>query len=407
VVSAQTAAYLTLAVGAWSWAAIYTGAAGRAILGARRRYGAHARDAASPSATGARPAVTLLRPCAGDEPDLARRLASVPRLPTPRGEPARLRVVFAVATELDAALPAIAVARGLLAAAGVATSTETTGAVGPNRKADQLERALARLRPADDDILVFADSDVELAGVDLAALVDPLADRSVGATWAAPVEAGTRDTAGDAWSHAVLSTTLHAFPLLGSLDPSGLVGKLFALRGDAVATAFAPPSLRRSIGEDFALGERLRRAGLRLVLAPVLARSHARGRSPATVRERYRRWLLVVRAQRGSLLLSYPLIIAAGPAFAALAVAALALRSPSLGGAATVGLVVRLVVAFAARRFTGSDLSVGATLVAAARGDALLLGAAARALVQRRITWREHELVVGRGGQLVEEGATP
>jgi hypothetical protein len=68
-----------------------------------------------------------------------------------------------------------------------------------------------------------------------------------------------------------------------------------------------------------------------------------------------------------------------------------------------VGLVFRLVVAFAARRFTRSDLPVFATLRAAVGGDLVLLGAAGRALVHRRITWREHQLVVGRGGQLVEE----
>ncbi len=375
------------------WAALYVGAVGRAVHGAWRRPGAMP---AAASAT----KVTFLRPCAGDEPELARRLARLPRLEQPGA-----RTVFAIASEADAAFPAVEAARLALLATGHEAVTLITGAVGPNRKADQLERALGRMALSPDERLVFADSDVDLHDVDLPALLAPLGDSTVGASWAAPVEAGRRETAGDARSHAVLATTLHAFPLLGSLDPAGLVGKLFALRADVVPVAFAAPSLRRSIGEDHALGERLVRAGYRLVLTPVLARSQARGRTLETVRDRYRRWLLVVRAQRSPLLLSYPLLIAAGPAWLATELIALACGARGVAALAAVGLLSRLVVAFAARRFTGSDLGAGATLVSALRGDLLLLACAARALVRPTIRWRERELRVGAGGQLVEEGA--
>jgi ceramide glucosyltransferase len=379
-----------------SWAAIYVGAVGRTV------HGAWSRSALTAAAAATK--VTFLRPCAGDEPELATRLARLPRLAGVQLIPGS-RTVFAIASETDAAFPALEAARQTLLAGGHDARTLVTGAVGPNRKADQLERALARITLSADERLVFADSDVDLHEVDLPALLAPLGDAAVGASWAAPVEAGPRQTPGDALSHAVLASTLHAFPLLGSLDPGGLVGKLFALRSDVVPVAFAAPSLRRSIGEDHAIGERLVRAGYRLVLTPVLARSQARGRSLETVRDRYRRWLLVVRAQRSPLLPSYPLVVAAGPAWLVTGLVALACGAHGIAVAASVGLLARLVVAFAARRFTGSDLGVGATLVSALRGDALLLGCAGRALVRPTIRWRERELRVGAGGQLVEEGA--
>lgn len=312
----------------------------------------------------------VVRPCHGAEPGLAERLASGP---SPR--------VLAVATEDDPAMP---VARAVADARVV-----VTGATGPNAKAEQLGHALA---DATADVIVIADSDVRLD--DLAPLLRPLSDPAVAAVWAPPVEVAPR-TFADHASAAVLDGSLHAFALLGALDTGGMVGKLVAIRRVDLEAVGGFGALRRHLGEDMELARRLRAHGRALRMARMTASSFAGGRTFGEVVARYARWLMVIRAQRPLLLLSYPLLFGAALPLLALALArgawALALAT----------LVVRMLIAAFARIRSGHPRWLAPEALLA---DVVLWAALFRALGTRTVAWRGRVLRVEAGGLLADHG---
>lgn len=379
-----------IATAAALWVAVYAAAAGTAVA----RHAARARRALSRSSGDCSlDGVVLVRPCAGHEPALERRLAETG---------GARRVVFAIDSAADAAAPSVHRARRELAAAGVEVAIVETHATGPNHKADQLARALASGVTAGARVFVFADSDVDLAGIDLRLLVEPLDGPRVGACWAPPVEAGPVLDTGDLVSHAVLDASLHAFPLLSAIDPRGLVGKLVAVRRDALEAVGGFEALRLHLGEDMELARRLRAGGWEIVASAMTAPSRAARRTLASVHGRYVRWLQVIRAQRTALLASYPLLLSPAPLFAALAAAGLALDDLVVVVAACLGLLVRLLVACAARVAAGLAPSPLTAAWQAAVADLALLGALACAISTRRVSWRAAVLTLGPDGTLEE-----
>lgn len=368
------------------WVLVQAACAATAMRALRRRLRA-------PEGARASGSVLLVRPCAGAEPELTARLAR-------RGGAGD--VLFAVAREDDPALPAVREAARLLEEEGARARVLVTGALGPNQKSDQLARALDAAA-SDAHVLVFADSDVELADDDVTALAASTDDATVGAAWAPPVEDGLVATAGDAASHAVLGGSLHAFPLLAGIDRRGMVGKLFAVRRETLEAIGGFSTLRRHLGEDMELARRLDALGLRVVAARRVARSKARGRSLAEVHDRYVRWLTVIRAQRAPLLASYPLLLAPSPLLLALGAFALVRGDAPLLGVVAVGLVTRFAVAASARAASSGRPTLARTVSDAMIADAVLTAAWITALSTRKVRWRDRALAVGAGG-LLEEG---
>ncbi|MCK6506187.1 hypothetical protein L6R53_22885 [Myxococcota bacterium] len=333
------------------------------------------------------PPALLLRPCAGDEPGLAARLSRPPAGAWP------LHTRFVLASADDPALPAATAAVAALHAAGQPADLHIVPPLGPNRKASQLHGGLQAPLPTGAPTLVASvDSDVDLASVDLAPLLAPLvAPGGPAATWAPPVEVAPR-TVGDRASQAVLGGSLHAFPLLRGVDPTGLVGKCFAVRGDALAQAGGFLALVEHLGEDMELSRRLRGAGLRVAPVGLRVPSQVGGRTTGEVVARLARWLRVIRAQRPALLASYPLVLAPLPG--QLLLAAL-LGSPALALAAIGG---RLLVALLARR--ACALPLGGAFLDTLIADPLLLWAWRAALGSRTFRWRGVPLRIGAGGRL-------
>ena len=362
-----------------AWTLLYAGTVSTAVARAFRRP-ERARTSSSSASC------LLLRPLAGDEPGLEARLLATGGASL---------VVFAVGDAQDAAYPVASRAAAALRRRGIDASVVQTHATGLNHKAAQLARAVATSHAR---TVVVADSDVALRDGDLARLREALADGTVMAAWAPPVERGEVVTLGDQASRAVLDASLHAFPLLGAIDESGLVGKLFAIRRDALDAigGFAP--LVGVIGEDMELARRLRAHGYRSVMVRgLVARSMASARPLRDVLARYTRWLVVIRMQRPGLLLSYPTLLAPAPLlFLALA----------LAGDRTVlvlALLFRLLVSCVARRLAGLPF---APLRAAAQGllaDLTLLAACGAALSSREVRWRGRTLRVSRRQEAREE----
>ncbi len=331
--------------------------------------------------------VLLLRPVSGAPRWLAHTLARVPMGFTGR-------VLLCVDRHEDPARPITRAAAAALRRAGVDARAIVASGPGFNRKVVQLADAITR-HGADTDVVLVADADVDLASLDLDALWGAL-EPEVAACWVPCVE--TRATTlADRASRAVLGASLHAFPVLAGIDRGLFVGKLFAVRADALARIGGFARLADHLGEDAALSRALRADGARVARAPGHVRSMAVDRGAREVFARFVRWALVVRAQRVHLLASYPLLFA--PMLLAI-VGALALGTPAALTAASAVLASRWVLAAVAMRRCGRRIRALDVVVGAAISDALLLAAFARACISGRVRWRERELRLGRDGRL-------
>lgn len=340
----------------------------------------------------------LVRPCRGGEPDLARRLSETGGC---------RHVILAIGSADDAARPALEQALSALVAQGRMAAILVTDAVGPNHKADQIARCLGHPASKAAEFVVIADSDVDLEGQDLSVLVAPLGSphAKAAACWSPPVEQGFVATRGDAVARAVLGASLHAFPLLAGIDRRSLVGKLFAIRRDVLDAVGGFEPSRHWLGEDVELARRLGEAGHPIVASPLPAITRPSGRTTDAVLARYTRWLQVIRAQRPALLLSYPLFLAATPLATFVLLAGLVAHAPAMAGAGAMALTLRLVVACAARRATGSSASPTRAALECVIADVTLLTALLRALVTRHVSWRGATLALGPGGMLLQRRA--
>lgn len=368
-------------VAACAWAAIYAGAAATALVRGARRI--DRRTLAPSSRLGAD--VVLVRPCAGDEPGLTERLAVTGGV---------RRIVLAVASLDDGAAPAALTAASALRARERTAEVVATRPDGPNFKADQLARAVRSLVPAP-RVVVVADSDVVLAKSEVAALVAELDARGDAVVWAPPVPPSDAGVL----ARAVLEGSMHAFPVLAGIDGRGLVGKLFAIRKDALDAVGGFEALTDRLGEDMELARRLRERGLSVSPSRRLAPTAGRRDDLSALLERLTRWILVIRAQRSLLLPSYPLLLAAAPLALSVIALGLAAASPLAVVAGAIVLAMRSVVALAGPRLVGRSTSLLAPLGAVA-ADVVLMVAFVRALATTTFHWRGRRLRVARGGHL-------
>lgn len=354
--------------------------------------------------------VVVVRPCAGLEPQLRRSLESTATLRY--GGP--LRVVLATSTADDAARPVLLEVAASLRARGMDVAVEVVAPRGANLKASQLA---GLVDAADDDVALVIDSDVELEGLDLDHMLAPLhepaaiggpscsspaaapAAARMAAVWCPPVEREPVSL-GDRMSAALLGGSLHAFPLLGTLDPRGLVGKTFAIRLAALREVGGFAGLVQHLGEDMELARRLRERGFGITMSDTPVASLASRRSVAQVLARYTRWLMVIRAQRPALLASYPLLLAATPGLLVAGSCGLVLGWPGAGLAVGATLVARLTVATIAALLARRPPRPVAALLDIVLADGLLLVAFARALGPARVRWRERSLRLGTHGVL-------
>lgn len=377
-----------LSLGCVAWGAFYAGAVGTATLRAALRGGRGPVPitALSPSDLDA---TVLFRPCAGAEPGLRDRLAS---------SGGARRVVLAVARRDDGAFDDACAAAERLRAAGVHAEVVITAATSPNQKAGQLARAIA-VAPRPARFVAIADSDVELESDTVPRLVAELVGAGglapAGAIWAPFVEARPRGIGG-----AILSGSLHSFPLLAGIDPTGFVGKLFVVRREILDAAGGFAAVDATLGEDVALARAWRSAGHVTRAASFVARVREREGVRATL-ERFTRWALVVREQRPALLLGYPLFLAALPLALALGVVGVGSRDPAVLAAGLVALAARMTLPFTVARIAGTPLpSFGSVLAS----DLALLYAALSATFDRRTSWRGRPLRLGPGGALEDAG---
>jgi len=354
------------------------------------------------------PPIVILRPCEGSEPGLYENLLSSLQA----HYPGRRRVLLLCPSKNDPAYPTL---ERVAQAATPEVPVElllTRPEARHNRKVAQLSVGLARSTEA---IVVAADSDVHLGPSDLSALVSmicgppsvPSKKGQVGIAFAAPVEQAPR-TRWDRISSALVGGSAQNFMALYGLTrliggvPS-MAGALLAISRSALGEIGGLHSVQTILGEDYELAHRLCAAGYAVEQSPYPAHCSDGGRSLRGVIARVGRWLMVIRAQRPFLLLTYPIFIAATPP---LVLAALWLRTPLLSMLATGLLLSRTLLAWLLRRRQGVPqgfLVSGFEVLAA---ELLLWAGLGQALATRQVNWRGYRFRIARGGHMVPDAQT-
>jgi ceramide glucosyltransferase len=210
--------------------------------------------------------VTILKPLHGAEPALAQRLASF--CLQDYGAPVQM-----VCAMEDGADPAAAVVRQL-AQARPELPLELNidpRQHGANRKISNLANALARARH---DLLVLADSDIEVGPRHLARLMTELQKHRVGAVTC--LYHGVA-ASGDWSAQAALAINSHLLPNVVVGLSCGLArpcfGSTIAMRRNVLVTIGGLKVFADCLADDFAIGEAVRAAGYRVAI-PAFSVAH-------------------------------------------------------------------------------------------------------------------------------------
>jgi ceramide glucosyltransferase len=332
------------------------------------------------------PAVTVLKPLCGIEPDTYECLRSFCDQAYPE-----FQIVFGVSQEAD---PAVAVVRRL--------QREF-----PQRRLDMVINSrrhgssnkvsnLINMMPlARHDFLVLADSDVRVARDYLQRVVAPLLDGGVGI-----VTCGYRGEArGGIWSALGCSFINEWFmPSVRVAAMGGsrsfAFGATIALRRQVLAGIGGFAAIANQLADDYRLGELTRQVGLRTVLSEVIVDVCVSERSFSDLIEHELRWLRTIRALQplgyGFCFVTCGIPVAAsGALLAGGVVPALALL--------TATVLARLFLHLKTRR-SGSVLP---QLLLLPCRDLLTLSLWSWSFVTRRVRWRNEDYLVARDGSVL------
>jgi ceramide glucosyltransferase len=355
---------------------------------ATRRFAGRAPEGPADS-----PAVSILKPLCGEDPDLYENLASFCRQDYPRWQ-----VVFGVQDPRD---PAIAVVRRLMAAfptADLALVVES----GRGRGNLKVANLLNMLPAARHDIIVVADSDMRVAPDYLAAITAPLLHAEVGL-----VTCLYRGVEADGtWSKLATLHINHGFVpqalVAESLGAqSGCFGATLALRRDTLAAIGGFAAVADALADDHALGAAVRQRGLRVVLSPYIVDNLMAEPSLAALFRHELRWARTIRAVApagflGSVV-TQPMV---------LALAALALGAWPLAGFAALGGT--LLCRAAMVRMVDRALKLPPTLLwLVPFRDLLSFAVFVASFFTRTVAWRDRTFRIGRKGRLILDGDRP
>jgi ceramide glucosyltransferase len=335
------------------------------------------------------PPVTLLKPLCGAEESLYENLRSFFLQ-----EYGDYQIVFGVR---DAADPAIAVVERLVKEfPRVATKLVINAQQhGSNRKVSNLINMLPYARH---DVLAIVDSDAHVDETYLAKITAALGQDGVGL-----VTCTYRSIPADGlWSR------LGAMYINDWYIPSVLLAWLFGHRGFASGQTLCLQRrtleaiggllpIANHLADDYELGERVRKMGLRAVLSDYVTRTEHYEPTLNHLLGHEIRWMRTIRALQPQgfrfLFVSFSLPLA-------FLGAALLLSVPSLGTLSLTLLAVTLLarlILYAAARWGDERLDLSDLWLVPTR-DVLLLWVWWRALRTSRVTWRGHEFSVDAHG---------
>jgi ceramide glucosyltransferase len=340
------------------------------------------------------PRVTVFKPLAGGDDDLEANLESFARLDYPSYE-----VLFGVASADDSAVP---VARRFLARHPKldARLVMTDPAAAINPKAAQL---VGLERVATGDVYVISDSNVRVRPDYLWSMVERLADPSVGLVSSLFAGSGER-TLGAALEN--LELCCHSAPGLVALDAVSdrplSIGKSMAMRRRDLARLGGFIPVGGVLAEDHVLGRRFFEAGFRVSMSPEAVENRNVDCTIGRTFERHTRWSKMRRTL-------FPVGFTFEPLMTPIVTASVGmLIAPGKVTAAVFGAtcIVQTAIALGAvRLLRGHGMSWRYIPLELVRSYVMLL-CWCRAWASRRVDWRGHLFVMGRGTAILPV-ATP
>ena len=338
-----------------------------------------------------RPWISILKPVAGADDELAENLASFAALDYPAYE-----IVIGAASPED---PAVPVVRALLAAhpnlpARLVWTTPPRGDV-KNPKVAQL---IDLTRAARGSVLVVSDANVRVPRGYLSSIVDVLLRPGVGLV-SSVIAGGGERTFGAALENAQLGAgvapaVVAAHRIFGRPIT---VGKSMAMRREDLARVGGWESVAGVLAEDDVLGQKFHALGygVELCLEPV----ENRNVSCSALRsiDRHARWAKMRRAIVPSLLYAFEPLIS--PFIVALAVAVVATSALSIQLCAF-ALALQIVGALLAHTILGARRPLLLAAIEPLRALAWL-ACWILAGVSRRVAWRGNAFVIAEGSRLV------
>ena len=265
----------------------YSITAALVVVAWRRRWESRRASADRAPAT---PAVTVLRPLCGAEPELYSALRSVC---------AQSHEAFQIVCGVrDPADPAIPVVRRLqreypACALDLVIDGRTHGS------SLKVSNLINMMQAARHDYLVLADSDVEVPPDYLLRVVAPLTDPKVGIV-TCPYRGLAR---GGGWS-VLLASFINDWFMPSALVAASFGSRAFAfgatiaIRRQTLAAVGGFAAIADQLADDYRLGELTRRQGLRTVLSDVVVQTHVQEPSAAELVRHELRWLRTIRTVR-------------------------------------------------------------------------------------------------------------
>ena len=341
------------------------------------------------------PAVSLLKPVCGLEKDLAENLRSACR----QDYPGPLQVVFSVQEAADPALPLLL---ELEREFGPERVTVAVGGPvhGANGKANNLAIAFARARH---DWLVISDSDVRLRPDYLRTITAPLFDPNVGYACTLYRGAGARNL----WEKLELLTLetelLPNFVFARATRAApACIGASTAMRRETLERIGGFQALASYLVEDYEMGRRIRKLGLRAVFLPYLVDTTVDLESASSWWKHHVYWEQNTRAANPWGATAFVLV--RGIPFALLFALARGLDPLGLAVAAVVLAVRMSCAALFAFWVAGETETLRSLWLLPVRDVAGLLSWAV-ALTSHTTHWRGREFRLERDGRLVSTSA--
>jgi ceramide glucosyltransferase len=333
------------------------------------------------------PAVTVLKPLCGDEPELYENLRSFCDQDYPE-----YQIVFGVR---DTADPSVAVARRLQEEFTPHTVAVVVDArvIGDNLKVSNLANMLPAARH---DCLFIADSDIRVGRDYLRRVVGPLNDPGVGVV-TCPYRGRP---VGSLWSRLgamfINEWFLPSVLVARALGSSAFsFGSTLALRRASLDAVGGFAALADHLADDYLLGKLTRRRGLRTVLSPYLVETVVHEPGAAALLRHELRWARTIRTVQpwgyaGSwLTYTFPVSLAG---------AVLIHSLPWSVALPLLALTLRVVLHYTARN--GLQLADPPFVWLVPLRDILCFIIWSGGFLNRRVTWRRQELAVRNDGRI-------
>lgn len=345
------------------------------VLGAVAVRGFAARRSLPPAE---RPPVTVMKPLCGDEPMLEAALATICTQDYPE-----LQIVFGVQDADDPALLAVQSLQRRFPDQDISVVIDHR-VHGSNRKISNL---MNMLHAARHDLLVLSDSDLHVPRDYIEQIVAALEVQGVGLVTTLCSGLPTRPgPIGRLGATAITHIFLPGVLVSRWLGREDCLGTTMGLRRETLSRIGGLNRLVQSVADDQVLGREIRRAGLKVTLASVIAKTGVSECSLARLFEHELRWARTIRALEPGLFaasaLQYPLFWL---------VIAVVLSGGAAWPMASLAVVwgIRALAAHLVDRallLRGSSASVPALLLPLR--DMLSVGQVVASYFGRRVVWR-------------------